>query len=91
MRLKDSSEMSWLVVASWDSKQGLIVMCALLEREGEIIAMALHQPRDKEGLNQGKESGTCIASHTERAGNCSFSKLILNSLESIAESKIRLL
>lgn len=56
-RLKDLSEMSQLVVASWDSEQGLILMCALLEWEGEeITATALAQPRDKEGLNQGKES-----------------------------------
>lgn len=84
--------MSQLGVAKWDSEQGPILRCALLEREGEeITATALAQPRDKEGLNQGKESWTCIASHTKRARNCSFSKLILNSLKSVTEPRILLL
>lgn len=79
-------------MASWDSERGLILMCVLLEPEGEeITPTVLAQPKDKEGLNQGKESGPCLASFAEIARNGSINKWTLNALNWIAETRILLL
>lgn len=66
----------------------------LLETREEMTgrqAAASDEPKDQEGLKQGRESGTCMARHTGIARHCSFSKLILNALNDIPEQRILLL
>lgn len=71
-------------------------MLVLIEVEGEEMtdwksgrqAAALVQPRDREGRNQGKESGNCVGRHNAAARSFSISKLILNTLEGISEQRI---
>lgn len=66
----------------------LIEVEEITDQKSSSQATALVQPRGKEGLNQGKESGTCTARNKAVAGGFSISKLNLNALESISEQRI---